>query len=140
MEFSTDSSRVVPSKKDADGVASPTPLVSATNNTCTISPDSDRHCCSNPISVPFLAPQAGANGGRKTLVLDLDETLIHSSFDPNQPHQFSIPVFVGGKECRAFVAVRPGVESFLENMSKLYEVVVYTASSQNVRAGVGDDV
>ena len=139
MEFSTDSSRVVSTKKD-DGVASLTPSVSATNNKRTISSDSDRHCCSNPISVPFLAPQAGASDGRKTLVLDLDETLIHSSFDPNQPHQFSIPVCVGGKECRAFVAVRPGVELFLENMSKLYEVVVYTASSQNVRAGAGDDV
>ena len=89
---------------------------------------------------PFLGEQREEDKGKKTLVLDLDETLIHSSFDPNQPHKFSIPVFVGGKECRAFVAVRPGVELFLENMNKLYEVVVYTASSQNVRAGAGDDV
>ena len=135
MEFSTDSSRVVSTKKDPNEVASLTPLVSATNNECTISSDSDWHCCSNPVSVPFLTPQTRANGGKKTLVLDLDETLIHSSFDPNQPHQFSIPVYVDGKECCAFVAVRPGVELFLENMSKLYEIGVYTASSQNVRAG-----
>jgi len=35
----------------------------------------------NPMPEALLGPQLEDHKGRKTLVLDLDETLVHSSFD-----------------------------------------------------------
>lgn len=42
-----------------------------------------------PVIIP---PQRGNKKGLKTLVLDLDETLIHSSFDPVPNPDYIIPV------------------------------------------------
>ncbi len=39
-----------------------------------------------------LPPQNGRNRGKKTLVLDLDETLVHSAFQPVTGHDIMIPV------------------------------------------------
>lgn len=66
--------------------------------------------------------------GRKTLVLDLDETLIHSSFQEIPNASFLIPVTANGKSLCVYVKKRPGVELFLAEMSRHYELVVYTAS------------
>ena len=85
-----------------------------------------------PVSVPFLSCQSEEHLGKKTLVLDLDETLVHSSFDPSQPHQFSVPLILDGRTCEVYVSVRPGIDSFLQSMSSLYEIVVFTASSHQV--------
>eukprot|EP00919_Chromeraceae_sp_WS-2016_P058124 GHVR01137888.1.p1 GENE.GHVR01137888.1~~GHVR01137888.1.p1 ORF type:complete len:151 (+),score=7.61 GHVR01137888.1:28-480(+) len=41
---------------------------------------------------PFLEPQLPRDVGKKTLVLDLDETLVHSSFRPVPNAAFVIPV------------------------------------------------
>lgn len=40
----------------------------------------------------LLPPQEGINKGRKTLVLDLDETLVHSSFQPVDNVDIVLPV------------------------------------------------
>jgi RNA polymerase II subunit A small phosphatase-like protein len=64
----------------------------------------------------------------KTLVLDLDETLVHSSFVFMAGAQIKIPINVDGYECNVYVAVRPGAQYFLEEVSKNYEVIIYTAS------------
>jgi carboxy-terminal domain RNA polymerase II polypeptide A small phosphatase len=70
--------------------------------------------------------------GRKTLVLDLDETLVHSSFKPpngiEPPADIVLPVDIEGRICNVFVLVRPGCIKFLNEMSKIYEVVIFTAS------------
>ena len=47
-----------------------------------------------------------------TLVLDLDETLVH--YYPS----------------RQVYMVRPGCHQFLEDLSKLYEIVIFTASTE----------
>ncbi len=67
--------------------------------------------------------------GRKTLVLDLDETLIHSVFKPvdNADIVCSVPSKDGGKSM-IYVYKRPGVDMFLRRLSKLYEVCIFTAS------------
>lgn len=41
---------------------------------------------------PYIPPQQGKNAGRKTLVLDLDETLVHSFHRPiaNANFKFSV--------------------------------------------------
>jgi RNA polymerase II subunit A small phosphatase-like protein len=77
-----------------------------------------------------LPPQPAHLAGRKTLVLDLDETLVHSQFDEvkNSPPDYTIPVEIDNKTCKIFVQKRPGAEYFLEEMAKYYEVVIFTAS------------
>jgi len=65
---------------------------------------------------------------KKCLVLDLDETLVHSSFKPTVNPDYIIPVEIDGHIHRVYVCKRPGVDEFLLEMGKLYEIVVYTAS------------
>jgi len=65
---------------------------------------------------------------KKTLVLDLDETLVHSSFKPIVNADFVIPVEIEDQIHQVYVLKRPGVDQFLEQMGKKFEVVVFTAS------------
>jgi RNA polymerase II subunit A small phosphatase-like protein len=70
------------------------------------------------------------------LVLDLDETLVHSSFKEVPVFDFILPVFfelmskvkVENSTTEVYVSKRPGVEEFLKKMSELYEVIIFTAS------------
>ncbi|KAL9666319.1 hypothetical protein QQ045_000647 [Rhodiola kirilowii] len=63
-----------------------------------------------------------------TLVLDLDETLIHSSFEHCDDADFTFPVFFDMKEHTVYVRQRPYLSVFLEKVSKMFEIVVFTAS------------
>jgi carboxy-terminal domain RNA polymerase II polypeptide A small phosphatase len=62
------------------------------------------------------------------LVLDLDETLVHSSFKAPPKPDIILPVEIEGNVCNVFVLIRPGTEFFLQKLSKFYEIVIYTAS------------
>ena len=62
------------------------------------------------------------------LVLDLDETLVHSSFRPVPNPDYIIPVEIDGKITDVYVLKRPWVDLFLTEMAKRYELVVFTAS------------
>ncbi|KAI3482077.1 hypothetical protein L1887_55207 [Cichorium endivia] len=66
--------------------------------------------------------------GRKCLVLDLDETLVHSSFKMIQNADFIVPVEIDGTVHNVYVIKRPGVDEFMRQMGEIYEVVVFTAS------------
>ncbi|KAK4937592.1 hypothetical protein LTR10_021810 [Elasticomyces elasticus] len=66
--------------------------------------------------------------GRKCLVLDLDETLVHSSFKILNQADFTIPVEIEGQYHNVYVIKRPGVDTFMKRVGELYEVVVFTAS------------
>ncbi|ETW02789.1 hypothetical protein H310_05278 [Aphanomyces invadans] len=66
--------------------------------------------------------------GKKCLVLDLDETLVHSSFKPILNPDYVIPVEIEGHVHQVYVAKRPGVDEFMRKMAEFYEIVVYTAS------------
>mmetsp|Transcript_10358 Transcript_10358/g.25085 ORF Transcript_10358/g.25085 Transcript_10358/m.25085 type:complete len:373 (+) Transcript_10358:522-1640(+) len=68
------------------------------------------------------------DAGKKCLVLDLDETLVHSSFRAVEGADFVIPVKIEDVVHFVYVAKRPGVDDFLLEMSKHYEIVIYTAS------------
>lgn len=76
----------------------------------------------------LLPPQTPDIAGRKCLVLDLDETLVHSSFTEIWNADFVIAVDVEGTVHDVYVAKRPGVDEFIKRVSELYEVVVFTAS------------
>lgn len=77
---------------------------------------------------PFLEPQRVEYAGKKTLVLDLDETLIHSSFQPIRNAAFTINIEIDGDYYDVYVLKRPGVDKFLNIVTALYEVVIFTAS------------
>jgi len=76
----------------------------------------------------LMEPMAPDMKGRKTLVLDLDETLVHSSFRPVPGPDFIISIELDGVTHRVYVQKRPGVDHFLEEMGSKFEVVVFTAS------------
>ncbi|XP_025083063.1 CTD nuclear envelope phosphatase 1-like isoform X3 [Pomacea canaliculata] len=82
---------------------------------------------------------------KKTLVLDLDETLIHSHHDgvlrqvkPGTPPDFVLKVTIDRHPVRFFVHKRPHVDYFLEIVSHWYELVVFTASMEIYGAAVAD--
>lgn len=76
----------------------------------------------------LLGPPRRRDMGKKTLVLDLDETLVHSSFKPVENADIVLPVEIEGNICNIYILVRPGVDTFLKRMHKHYEVTVFTAS------------
>jgi len=49
------------------------------------------------VGKPFIPPLSEGDTGKKTLVLDLDETLVHSSFKPVPNPDYIIPVEIDGK-------------------------------------------
>ena len=68
------------------------------------------------------------------MVLDLDETLVHSGFRPFQfPSDIILKIDLDNKVHDIHVLVRPGVEEFLEKMAKHYEIVIFTASLSKVQ-------
>lgn len=84
---------------------------------------------------------------RKTLVLDLDETLIHSHHDgnirpstekPTTPPDFTLSVHIDGHPVRFCVHKRPHVDFFLNVISKWYDLVVFTASMEIYGSAVAD--
>jgi RNA polymerase II subunit A small phosphatase-like protein len=66
------------------------------------------------------------------LILDLDETLVHSSFKYIPGVDIILPIEIEGRRCEIFVMKRPGVDDFLSRMSQQYEVVIFTASLSKV--------
>jgi RNA polymerase II subunit A small phosphatase-like protein len=76
----------------------------------------------------LLPPPVPHLRGRKCLVLDLDETLVHSSFKVLERADFTIPVEIEGQWHNIYVIKRPGVDQFMKRVGELYEVVVFTAS------------
>lgn len=66
--------------------------------------------------------------GKPTLVLDLDETLVHSSFKPISNPDFVIPVTIEGHVHHVYVLERPGTAEFLQRMNEHYEIICFTAS------------
>ncbi|KAF9227380.1 NLI interacting factor [Gyrodon lividus] len=77
---------------------------------------------------PLLPPISPRHAGRKCLVLDLDETLVHSSFKSIQHADYVVPVEIEYHWHNVYVIKRPGVDNFLKKMGEIYEVVVFTAS------------
>ena len=68
-----------------------------------------------------------------TIVLDLDETLVHASLQPPTDgiHDFEFEVVIAdGTTYTVYVKLRPGLNEFLERMSATYELVLFTASKQ----------
>eukprot|EP00475_Leptophrys_vorax_P010609 TRINITY_DN1719_c0_g1_i4.p1 TRINITY_DN1719_c0_g1~~TRINITY_DN1719_c0_g1_i4.p1 ORF type:complete len:410 (+),score=107.65 TRINITY_DN1719_c0_g1_i4:901-2130(+) len=67
-------------------------------------------------------------GKKMCLVLDLDETLVHSSFKPVPHSDFILNIEMDGITHKVYVLKRPGVDEFLVRMAEFYELVIFTAS------------
>ena len=98
---------------------------------------------------------------RLSLVVDLDQTIIHATVDPtvaewkedkdNPNHEAVKDVRAfqllddgpGMRGCWYYIKLRPGLEEFLQTISKLYELHIYTmgtrAYAQNIAAIVDPD-
>ena len=78
-------------------------------------------------NIDFLLPKK--NTSLKTLVLDLDETLVHSQFQPfDNPSDIILKIELEDEIHDIHVMVRPGVDEFLKTMGKIFEIVIFTAS------------
>ena len=75
--------------------------------------------------LPVLRPE---DANKKCLVIDLDETLVHSSFKPINNADFIVPVEIDGIIHQVYVLKRPFVDEFLMKVGQLYECVLFTAS------------
>jgi RNA polymerase II subunit A small phosphatase-like protein len=77
----------------------------------------------------FLLPKKSLKfEGKKTLVLDIDETLVHSSFFPFEKNDLILKVNFDGIFYNIYVLVRPGAEQFIKDISKYFEIITFTAS------------
>jgi len=66
---------------------------------------------------------------KKTLILDLDETLVHSAFSPfSRKSDLELNIYIEGENRMLYVLKRPFVDRFLLELSSLYELVIFTAS------------
>ncbi|EAY02747.1 NLI interacting factor-like phosphatase family protein [Trichomonas vaginalis G3] len=77
-------------------------------------------------SLPTTPHRIFVTDTRKALVLDLDETLVHTSTFP--PH--SDVEALKFDDTNEYVFLRPNVKKFLERVSELFEVFIFTAGTQ----------
>ncbi|XP_037085603.1 carboxy-terminal domain RNA polymerase II polypeptide A small phosphatase 1-like [Pollicipes pollicipes] len=80
----------------------------------------------------LLPPVRHQDMGRVCLVIDLDETLVHSSFKPIPNADFIVPVEIDGAVHQVYVLKRPHVDDFLQKMGDMFECVLFTASLAKV--------
>lgn len=71
---------------------------------------------------PFFGPLAPGDGKKLTLVLDLDETLIHFNEEED------------------YFSIRPGCTEFLQELKEEFELCIFTASIQDYADWVIDSI
>ncbi|KAH9624142.1 hypothetical protein KSS87_012807 [Heliosperma pusillum] len=81
-----------------------------------------------PTFRPMLLPKQTRRCPPNTLVLDLDETLVHSSLEPCDDSDFTFSVNFNQKEHTVYVRCRPYLHDFMERVAGLFEIIIFTAS------------
>ncbi|TVT96688.1 hypothetical protein EJB05_58087, partial [Eragrostis curvula] len=77
---------------------------------------------------PVLLPKQTRSCPRTTLVLDLDETLVHSTLEHCPDANFTFPVHFNFREHTIYVRCRPHLMEFLERVASMFETIIFTAS------------
>ena len=76
---------------------------------------------------------------KKKLILDLDETLVHSGFNPfTRQSDISLQINIDGKNHTINILKRPYVDEFLQEISNYFEIYVFTASMEEYASPVID--
>ena len=76
---------------------------------------------------------------KKKLIVDLDETLVHSGFDPfTRQSDITLQINIDGKLHTINVLKRPFVDEFLKEISNFYEIYIFTASMEEYASSVID--
>jgi len=79
---------------------------------------------------PICLPRKTRGTPPISLVLDLDETLLHSSITPLAVYDIVFPVHFNGVNYQLYVRKRPHMDEFLEKVSEMFEIIVFTASQK----------
>ncbi|KAM3619840.1 uncharacterized protein V6R79_014424 [Siganus canaliculatus] len=66
-----------------------------------------------------------------TLVVDLEETLMFSSLNVIDEAEFTFYTAFQDHQYKAYMVLRPYVKEFLQSMSKIYELFVYTCAKKD---------
>ncbi|KAJ9080985.1 hypothetical protein DSO57_1019213 [Entomophthora muscae] len=79
---------------------------------------------------PYALPKKTRSSPKMTLVLDLDETLVHCNFQGMADPDIVFPLEFGLSTYTIYAKVRPYYKEFIERVSQKFEVVVFTASTK----------
>jgi CTD small phosphatase-like protein 2 len=64
-------------------------------------------------------------------VFDMDETLIHTHDFKVKDYEIKVPFkTIHNKVISGYVSVRPYAKEIIKNMSRFYDVVIFTAANQ----------
>lgn len=90
----------------------------------------DTSACNTNIAAPACVVSQASNISKQkvTLILDLDETLIHSSFIKPDYFDFIVPVSHEDQTVEVFVQKRPGFNNFIRSIAYKFDVFIFTAS------------
>lgn len=75
-----------------------------------------------------ILPMRTRKTPKHTLVLDLDETLVHSEMVPTLTPDSIFKISLNSELYNIYVYYRPGLISFLNSVCNIFEVVIFTAS------------
>jgi len=74
-------------------------------------------------------PKRESHKDKKTLIFDLDETLVHCNASEHIPSDVVLPITLNdGNIVRAGINIRPYAVEILREMSQYYEIMIFTAS------------
>lgn len=82
------------------------------------------------VSRPAILPPKTRQAPPISLVLDLDETLVHCSVEPLEQYEMTFQVNFNSVMYDVYVRLRPHLREFLEQVSQWFEVTVFTASQK----------
>ena len=81
------------------------------------------------------------NTKQKSLILDLDETLVHSSFYPfERVSDLTLPITVDNQKKIVYILRRPYAIEFMKEMASYYEIIIYTASISQYASNLLDEL
>lgn len=77
-----------------------------------------------------ILPPKPANCPEITLVLDLDETLVHCTTTEMEDYDVMFPVELNGQQFQVSGRYRPYCAEFLEKAAEMFEIIIFTASQK----------